>query len=207
MPFSLQAKLLRFLQEKVIERIGGRREIPVDVKVVCATHQNLQQMVQQSAFREDLFYRISEVTINIPPLRERGEDILLLARTFLLRFAKQMGANVNGFSDDACQALLAYSWPGNIRELQNKIKSAVIMAEGRQLTAIDLMLPINGDSETASMPLNLRVIREEAERVAIQRAIDYSDGNISQTASLLGISRPTLYSLMEKYGLERNAQH
>lgn len=145
------------------------------------------------------------MTINIPPLRERGEDVLLLARTFLMRFAKQMGANVNGFSDDASQALLSYTWPGNIRELQNKIKSAVIMADGRQLTAFDLMLPGSGEAEAGAMPLNLRVIREEAERVAVQRAIDYSDGNISQTASLLGISRPTLYSLLEKYGLERNS--
>lgn len=198
MPHSLQAKLLRFLQERVLERLGGRTEIPVNVKVICATHQNLQDMVQQKTFREDLFYRISEITINIPALRERDGDVVLLARAFLHRFNQEMNRDIKGFSDDALQSLMQHQWPGNIRELQNKIKSAVIMADGKYITDMDLGL-FNSNSE---LPVfNLREIRESAERRAITQALSMCNQNISKTAEILGITRPTLYSLVEKHHL------
>ncbi|REL31471.1 PEP-CTERM-box response regulator transcription factor [Thalassotalea euphylliae] len=200
MPFNLQAKLLRFLQEKVIERIGGRQEIPVDVRVVCATNQNLQEMVANKEFREDLFYRISEITINIPPLRDREEDVIILAQFFLQQYAAEYKRNIKGFADDAIQALKQHRWPGNIRELQNKVKSSVIMAAGNQVSAIDLGLLNSGD-DNYELSLNLRTVREEAETIAIQKAYALTDGNMSKASALLGITRPTLYSLIEKYGL------
>ncbi|MFD2165568.1 PEP-CTERM-box response regulator transcription factor [Thalassotalea euphylliae] len=203
MPFNLQAKLLRFLQEKVIERIGGRQEIPVDVRVVCATNQNLQEMVANKEFREDLYYRISEITLDIPPLRDREEDVLILAQFFLQQYAKEYKRNVKSFAEDAIQALKQHKWPGNIRELQNKVKSSVIMAMGSQVTALDLGLVVSQD-EGFELSLNLRTVREEAETVAIQKAYALADGNMSKTAQLLGITRPTLYSLIEKYGLNLN---
>ncbi|MGF1764084.1 PEP-CTERM-box response regulator transcription factor [Aliivibrio kagoshimensis] len=200
MPFSLQAKILRFLQEKVIERVGGRSEIQIDTKIVCATHQDLQKMVEQKAFREDLFYRISEVTINIPPLRDRGEDILLLARFFLQQSTKQLNRPDLSFSKDAINALSAHRWPGNIRELQNKIKSAVIMADGKHINEMDLGISSGGND--IDLALNLRQVREDAEKIAIRKALSYAEGNISNTANLLGVTRPTLYSLLEKYSIE-----
>ncbi|WP_448212681.1 PEP-CTERM-box response regulator transcription factor [Colwellia sp. MEBiC06753] len=203
MPFNLQAKLLRFLQEKVIERIGGRQEIPVDVRVVCATNQNLQDMVANKEFREDLFYRISEITLDIPPLREREEDVLILAQFFLQQYAKDYKRNIKNFADDALQALKQHRWPGNIRELQNKVKSSVIMAINNQVTALDLGL-INSTDESAELSLNLRTVREQAETNAIQKAYALTEGNMSKTAALLGITRPTLYSLIEKYNLQIN---
>jgi two-component system NtrC family response regulator len=203
MPFNLQAKLLRFLQEKVIERIGGRQVIPVNVRVVCATNQNLEQMVADKTFREDLFYRVSEITLNIPPLRDRDEDVIILARYFLQRYAAEYMRDVKGFSADALNAIKAYRWPGNIRELQNKVKSSVIMSTGKQVTAVDLGF---FDREDASfeLNLNLRQVREEAETLAIQKAYALTDGNMSKTAELLGVTRPTLYSLIEKYQLNIN---
>ncbi|NMP30546.1 PEP-CTERM-box response regulator transcription factor [Thalassotalea sp. M1531] len=200
MPFNLQAKLLRFLQEKVIERIGGRQEIPVNVRVVCATNQHLQEMVANKEFREDLYYRISEITIDIPPLREREEDVLILAQFFLQQYGKEYKSNVKGFSDDAVKALKQHKWPGNIRELQNKVKSSVIMAASQHVTAIDLGL-LNSNDEDYELSLNLRTVREQAETRAIQKAYALTEGNMSKAAALLGITRPTLYSLIEKYGL------
>lgn len=200
MPFNLQAKLLRFLQEKVIERIGGRQEIPVDVRVVCATNQHLQEMVANKEFREDLYYRISEITLDIPPLRDREEDVIILAQFFLQQYAKDYKSNAKSFADDAIQALKSHKWPGNIRELQNKVKSSVIMALGSQVTALDLGLMVQTD-DTYELSLNLRTVREQAETTAIQKAYALTDGNMSKTAALLGITRPTLYSLIEKYGL------
>lgn len=200
MPFNLQAKLLRFLQEKVIERIGGRQEIPVDVRVVCATNQHLQEMVANKEFREDLYYRISEITLDIPPLRDREEDVIILAQFFLQQYAKDYKSNAKSFADDAIQALKSHKWPGNIRELQNKVKSSVIMALGSQVTALDLGLMAQTD-DTYELSLNLRTVREQAETTAIQKAYALTDGNMSKTAALLGITRPTLYSLIEKYGL------
>jgi len=204
MPFNLQAKLLRFLQEKIIERIGGRQEIPVDVRVVCATNQNLEEMVANKEFREDLFYRVSEITLDIPPLRERDEDVLILAQFFLQQYAIDYKRNVKSFSSDAIQALKTHKWPGNIRELQNKVKSSVIMSTGVQVTSMDLGF-FNADDTEYELSLNLRVVREQAETIAIQKAYALTDGNMSKTSQLLGITRPTLYSLVEKYGIQINS--
>jgi len=203
MPYNLQAKLLRFLQEKCIERLGGRQEIPVDVRVICATNQNLEQMVREKQFREDLFYRISEITINIPPLRDREEDVLILAQYFLQQYAAEYKRNVKGFSEDGMSALKKHKWPGNIRELQNKVKSSVIMSAGTQVTAMDLGF-FDHEDQGYELSLNLRAVREQAETLAIQKAYALSTGNMSKTAELLGITRPTLYSLVEKYQLTIN---
>lgn len=203
MPYSLQAKLLRFLQEKCIERLGGRQEIAVDVRVVCATNQNLEQMVADKTFREDLFYRVSEITLNIPPLRDRDEDVIILAQYFLQHYAQEYKRNVKSFSADALSAIKGHRWPGNIRELQNKVKSSVIMTTGTQVTAIDLGFFDQQDT-SFELSLNLRVVREQAESIAIQKAYALADGNMSKTAELLGVTRPTLYSLIEKYELTIN---
>ena len=202
MPIALQAKMLRFLQERVIERVGGREEISVDVRVVCATNQNPTELIAQDQFREDLYYRVSEITIDIPPFREREEGRLILARNLLAKYAKQQSRAINGFSEDANQAIESYSWPGNVRELENKIKGAVIMADGKQVTASDLGIT-NTDQEEES--LNLREVRQRAESRAIRTALMKNFGNISRTAELLGITRPTLYDLLNKYGLSSEA--
>ncbi|RHW76448.1 PEP-CTERM-box response regulator transcription factor [Colwellia sp. RSH04] len=203
MPYNLQAKLLRFLQEKVIERLGGRKEIPVDVRVICATNQNLEDMVANKEFREDLFYRITEITLNIPPLREREEDVLILANFFLKQYATEYKRNIKSFANDAMQAIKNHRWPGNIRELQNKVKSSVIMSTGSQVTAFDLGFFEQEDAQY-ELSLNLRTVREQAETVAIQKAHALAEGNMSKTAELLGITRPTLYSLIEKYEIAVN---
>ncbi len=200
MPYNLQAKLLRFLQEKVIERLGGRKEIPVDVRVICATNQNLENMVAIKEFREDLFYRITEITLNIPPLRDREEDVLILANFFLQQYAAEYKRNIKSFSKEALQAIKHHQWPGNIRELQNKVKSSVIMCTGIQITAFDLGFFDDAYTEY-EFSLNLRTVREEAETIAIQKAYALTEGNMSKTAELLGITRPTLYSLIEKYNI------
>jgi putative PEP-CTERM system response regulator len=201
MPIGLQAKMLRFLQERVIERVGGRNEIPVDIRVICATHRDIQTMVGEETFREDLFYRIGEIPINIPPLREREQDIVLLARTFLNQYREEFNAKAKSFSDGAMRAMLAHRWPGNIRELQNKLKSAVIMAEGTVIQADDLGL-LEPSEDFESETLNLREVREQAESKAIRKAYQRADKNMSKTAELLGVTRPTLYSLIDKYHLE-----
>ncbi len=201
MPIGLQAKMLRFLQERVIERVGGRSEIPVDIRVICATHRDLQNMVAEETFREDLYYRIGEIPIFIPPLRDRDQDIILLARTFLNQYREEFNAKAKTFSDGAIAAMLAHKWPGNIREMQNKLKSAVIMAEGTVVQAEDLgLMPVSGSAEPET--LNLREVREMAESRAIRRAYQSADKNMSKTAELLGVTRPTLYSLIDKYHLE-----
>jgi len=198
MPLPLQAKMLRFLQERVIERVGGREEIAVDVRVVCATNQNPEDLIKKNLFREDLYYRVSEITINIPPLRDREEGRLILARTLLHKYNKQQGSSLNGFSDDAIQSIESYAWPGNVRELENKIKGAVIMADGKVITAADLGLTADeGEAES----LNLRVVRQHAESRAIRVALTKCFGNISKAAEMLGITRPTLYDLLSKYGM------
>ncbi len=198
LPFPLQAKLLRFLQERVIERIGGREEIPVDVRVICATHQDLSALIQQGKFREDLYYRISEIGINIPPLREREGDIVLLARIFLEKFSQQNKKDLRGFSEGALGALQKHTWMGNVRELENRIKRAVVMADGNLITTEDLELP---NAEHSTSPFNLRQVRDEAERSALQHALNLYSGNISQASEALGISRPTLYDLLNKHGI------
>ncbi|RLJ16330.1 PEP-CTERM-box response regulator transcription factor [bacterium endosymbiont of Escarpia laminata] len=199
MPLSLQAKLLRFLQERVIERVGGRAEIPVDVRVICATNRDLDEMIRSGTFREDLFYRVSEITIDIPPLRDRAGDAVLLAWAFLAKFSAQNSTKVRGFSKEALRSIEDYSWPGNVRELENKIKRAVIMAEGSQISAEELQLSVGSEE---SQPFNLREVRDRAEASAVSRALTYVEGNVSKAAELLGVSRPTLYDLVNKYGLK-----
>ena len=203
MPLALQAKMLRFLQERVIERVGGREEISVDVRVVCATNQNPVELIRQDLFREDLYYRVSEITIDIPPFRDREEGRLILARNILIRYAKQQGRSLIGFSDDANDAIESYSWPGNVRELENKIKGAVIMADGKQVTAADLGIDKVDSNEIES--LNLREVRQRAESKAIRTVLMKNFGNISRAAEQLGVTRPTLYDLLNKYGLSAEA--
>ncbi len=199
LPFDLQAKLLRFLQERVLERIGGREEIPIDVRIICATHQDIQGLIEEGRFREDLYYRISEVTIKIPSLKEREGDSLVLAKAFLERFIKEYGRQITGFDNQSIQAIESHSWPGNVREIESRVKRAVIMADNALITLEDLELD-NAEEET--MPLNLKQVRGEAERKAIMRALNHADSNVSDTAKVLGITRPTLYSLMEKYDIK-----
>jgi two-component system NtrC family response regulator len=199
MPMGLQAKLLRFLQERVIERIGGREEIPVDVRVVCATNQNLEEKISLGEFREDLFYRISEITIDIPALRDRIGDAVLLAWSFLSKYGDLTTARITGFTNEALRSIEEYNWPGNVRELENRIKRAVIMTEGQVVTLDALQLNVESNN---SMPLNLREVREKAEASAVLRAMNYVGGNVSRAAELLGVSRPTLYDLVNKYGLK-----
>jgi two-component system NtrC family response regulator len=199
LPQSLQAKLLRFLQERTIERVGGREPIDVDVRVVCATHQDLAEQIKEGIFREDLFYRISEVTVDIPPLRDRAGDAVVLARAFLEKYGRKQSKGPKGFTEEALAGVEAYHWPGNARELENRIKRAAIMADGSRISLEDLDLP---DSDREAEPLNLRQVREDAERRAIKRALVLSDDRVAQAAELLGVSRPTLYDLMDKYGLK-----
>ena len=203
MPLALQAKMLRFLQERIIERVGGREEISVDVRVVCATNQNPVGLIQDGTFREDLYYRVSEITIDIPPFRDREEGRLILARNILSKHATQQGRALIGFSDDANDAIESYSWPGNVRELENKIKGAVIMADGKQVTASDL--GIDGIEGMEVESLNLREVRQRAESKAIRTALMKNFGNISRAAEQLGVTRPTLYDLLNKYGLSAEA--
>lgn len=198
LPAALQAKLLRFLQERVIERIGGREEIPVDTRVICATHQDLRAQIADNRFREDLYYRISEVTVTIPPLRERPGDAVLIARALLGRFSSVHNRRVKDFSDAALQAIQAHPWPGNVRELENRVKRAVIMADGRYIEPGDLELEAGQGLRVQS----LKDARETAEAGAIREALAYSGGQIGKAAELLGVSRPTVYHLLKKYGIE-----
>jgi two-component system NtrC family response regulator len=195
MPLSLQAKLLRFLQDRFIERVGGRDRIPVDVRILCATNKDLPSQIETNAFRQDLYYRISEVTVRIPPLRERPGDAAVIAQMILERFATEHRRPIKGFAPDALKAIQAYPWPGNVRELENRISGAVIMTEGRYLSADDLGLP---RAEKNVEWLNLRMARQRAEREAIGQALAVAGGNLSRAAELLGITRPTLYDLLEK---------
>ncbi|MGE3690618.1 MAG: PEP-CTERM-box response regulator transcription factor [Novosphingobium sp.] len=199
-PLPLQVKLLRFLQERVIERIGSRSSIPVDTRIVCATHQDLEAMIAAGTFREDLFYRLAEIVVKIPGLAERPGDAVLLAKAFLARFAKEMNPKVKGFAADALAAIDAWHWPGNVRELENRVKRAVIMADGKLVSAMDLDLAEPGEDEATA--LNLKSAREHADRKVIRHALARSQGNISSTAKLLGISRPTLYDLLKQYDLQ-----
>ena len=201
LPMPLQAKLLRFLQERVIERIGGREEIPVDVRIVCATHQDVKGLIQAGRFREDLYYRLAEIVVDIPALRYRDGDAVLLAHAFVQRFAGDHGRGSMSLTDDAVQSIELHRWPGNIRELENAIKRAVIMADGNCISADDIGLDVNPDEELEA--LNLRVVREEAERRAVVRVIARVNGNVARAAEVLGISRPTLYDLMKRFGIKK----
>jgi two-component system NtrC family response regulator len=202
LPMPLQAKLLRFLQERVIERIGGHEEIPVDVRIVCATHQKLKDLCAAGRFREDLYYRLSEIVVNIPPLRERSGDAALLAHHFKNKFCAQESRSMLHFSREALAAIEAYSWPGNVREMENCIKRAVIMADGASIAAEDLGLP---DAEAFDEPINLRQVRDDAEYKAIIKALARVDGNIVKASELLGISRPTMYDLMARHAIKSAA--
>ena len=197
-PLPLQVKLLRFLQERVIERVGGRQAIPVDTRIVCATHQDIDAMVAENRFREDLYYRLAEIVVRIPSLAERPGDAGLLARHFLQKYAAQMNTGARSFAPDALAAIDAWGWPGNVRELENRVKRAAIMADGKHVTAGDLDL----DAQAEIEPINLKAARELADRKAIRHALARAEGNISGTARLLGISRPTLYDLMKAYDLQ-----
>ena len=198
-PLPLQVKLLRFLQERVIERIGGRKAIAIDTRIVCATHQNLDAMIAEGRFLEDLYYRLAEIIIAIPALADRHGDVTLLARHFVQRFAASLNPQVRGIAPDALAVLNDWKWPGNVRELENRMKRAVIMADGRFITAADLDL--GGAREEAEF-LNLKAAREIADRKAIRQALGRTENNISNAAKLLGISRPTLYDLLKQYGLQ-----
>src|SRR5579863_9548225 len=196
MPASLQAKMLRVLQERTVERIGGRTPIPLDLRIVCATNRNLEALIGTGHFREDLFYRISEVTVRVPPLRDRQGDSLLLAQFILQEMAERFGKPTRGLAPDAIRAIQAHRWPGNVRELENRIKGAVIMAEGAVVTANDLGLQDPGDDPEY---LNLRVARQRAEVQAVRQSLAVAKGNLSKAADLLGVTRPTLYDLLEKH--------
>jgi two-component system NtrC family response regulator len=198
MPAPLQAKLLRFLQDRVIERLGGRKPIPVNVRVVCATNQDLQALIAEGRFRQDLYYRISAVTVNVPPLRQRGSGVVVLAQAILQRIAAESATKLRGMSDDALSALQNYAWPGNVRELENKLRAAVIMAEGQLIHAQDLGF---NDPVTGPAQLNLAEVRLQAERQALIQALALAQNNVSRAAELLGVSRPTLYDLLERCGV------
>ena len=202
LPMPLQAKLLRFLQERTIERVGGRQVISVDVRVVCATHQDLQAGTKDGRFREDLYYRLAEIVVDIPPLRERQGDAVLLAHDFLKRFSRDQ-RNTLRFTDEAVRAIEAFAWPGNVRQLLNVVKRSAIMAEGNRVTLEDIGLP--GPAGDASDPtpddLNLRVVRETAERGAVVTALARANGNIVKASEILGVTRPTLYDLMNRLAI------
>lgn len=202
MPLALQAKLLRFLQSRVVERVGGRTEIPVDVRVVCATHRDLPKMIREQTFRQDLYYRIAEVTVAVPALRERAGGAVLLAHAMLQRHCQ--GRSKRGFSQDALAALERHPWPGNVRELENKVKAALIMADGDLITAADLGLaaPAAGDAPAL---LTIKDARARAERQAVRQALQICGGQISRAAEMLGVTRPTLYELLDRHGLRSEA--
>jgi two-component system NtrC family response regulator len=199
LPSALQAKILRFLQGRTIERVGGREEIPVDVRVVCATHQDLAQMIKEGRFREDLYYRLAEIVVNIPPLRDRKGDAVLLAHAFVREFAEELRRGSMTLLPEALAAIDAHPWPGNVRELRNYTKRAVIMADGSTLQAADFGLaPANPENEVRT----LREVREQAEKDAVIRMLSWVNGNMSRAAELLGVSRPTLYDLINRFGLK-----
>ena len=200
LPPAIQVKLLRFLQEQRLQRVGGRQEIQVDTRLVAATNADLKQLIDNGKFREDLYFRVAVVTIRLLPLRERGEDVVLLAREFLQRFANQNGGAKIAFAPDALRAISRYSWPGNVRELQNRVKRGVIMASGSRITAKDLELE-RDRGVASSAATTLRQAREHVEREMIEQALKRHSGKITSAAADLGISRPTLYELMEKLGI------
>ena len=199
LPMALQAKLLRFLQERVIERVGGRQEIPVDVRIVSATHQDLPDMIGKGLFREDLYYRLAELVILIPPLKDRVGDAVLLANAFVRRYSQELNRGTLSLSEDAVRAIEAHNWPGNVRELENCIKRAVIMAEARFVTADDLGLA--SAEETTDLDLDLKNAREEAEKRYVTLALSRANGNVQKAAEFLNVSRPTLYDLMHRFGM------
>lgn len=207
MPMALQSKLLRFLQERVVDRVGSLKPTPVDVRVVCATHRNVNELIQEGTFREDLYYRISEITLDLPAVRDRDGDALVIAQSLLKSLSKQLDRPGLSFCDDAISAIETYAWPGNVREMINKIKRSVIMADGKRITIDDLQLPLSTDNTDANeSQLNLRKVRENAERVAIVQALRTSNFNMAQASRLLGVTRPTLYNLTDKYRINTSVE-
>ncbi|MBK6469419.1 MAG: PEP-CTERM-box response regulator transcription factor [Betaproteobacteria bacterium] len=203
LPQSLQAKLLRFLQERTIERLGSRQEVPVDVRVIGATHQDLRTLISEGKFREDLYYRLAEIVVDIPPLRDRNGDAVLLAHAFLRRFAQEQRRGSLTLGEDAIRAIEAHAWPGNVRELLNVIKRAAIMADGARVTAEDIGLAAPAPHEGAmASDIDLRAVREQAERQAIVTALSRTNGNVLRASELLGVSRPTLYDLMRRLNVK-----
>jgi two-component system NtrC family response regulator len=204
LPAALQSKLLRFLQERKVERLGARQEIPIDVRVVCATHQDLQQQIRDGRFREDLYYRLAEIVVPIPPLRERQGDAVLLAHAFLRRFAQEQRRSL-AFTDEALTAIDRHPWPGNVRQLLNVIKRAAIMADSNRVGCDDLGLPAPAPADPAATDadtLDLRTVRERAERAAVIAALARTNDNIAKAAELLGVSRPTLYDLLNRLAIK-----
>ena len=204
LPPAIQVKLLRFLQEQRLQRVRGRQEIQIDTRLVTATNADLKEMIDAGKFREDLYFRLAVVTIRLLPLRDRGEDVVLLAREFLQRYAGQSGRTKLVFAPDAVRAMTRYSWPGNVRELQNRVKRAIIMTSGARVTAKDLELERGQDVASSSTP-TLRQARENVEREMIQQALKRNSGKITSAAAELGISRPTLYELMEKLRITKES--
>ncbi len=201
LPHSLQAKLLRFLQERVIERLGGRQEIPVDVRIVCATHQDLKSLIKEGRFREDLYYRLAEIVVTIPPLRLRTGDSALLAHAFVRRFCNEQNRAIMTLTEEAIRAIESHDWPGNVRELENCIKRAVIMADDSQITSNDIGLEC-AKNDVSNDFIDLRNARDQAERSAVVTALGRANGNLLRASEILGVSRPTLYDLMYRLGLK-----
>ena len=202
-PLPIQVKLLRFLQERRIERVGGRQEIQIDARVIAATNADLKKGMAAGSFREDLFYRLAVVQMVLPPLRDRETDIRLLAKSFLKRFGAPLNKNGLTFDQEALRAISSHQWPGNVRELENRVRRAVIMADGKRLTATDLEL---AQGETGAHVVTLNAAREALEKEMIQQALRKHSGKISPAAAELGVSRPTLYDLMEKLGISREKE-
>jgi two-component system NtrC family response regulator len=198
LPAPLQVKLLRFLQDHNIERVGGRKEIAVDARVICATNTDLRQLMEEDRFREDLFFRIAVVEVALPPLRERGDDVMVLAHSFLQRYAGESGKRFKGFTAEATRAITGHDWPGNVRELENRVRRAVVMAEGKRVAPADLDL-----GEGAGGQHRLRELRADLERDVVRQALARNHGNISRTATELGVSRPTLYDMLAKLKIPR----
>ena len=200
LPLNLQVKLLRFLQERIIERVGGREQIDVDTRVIAATNRDLKEAMKSGKFREDLYFRLGVIMIVLPPLREREEDVLLLAKAFLERYAEENKKRIKGFTDLAIDAIEQYVWPGNVRELENRIKRAVIMADGKKITPEDMEI---GSAANKRERIGLKEAREAVEKEYILKALARNNGNVTKAATELGLSRPTLYDLMEKFGIPK----
>ena len=203
LPLPVQVKLLRFLQEQRFTRVGGRQEIPADTRIVTATNADLKGGIAAGTFREDLYFRLAVIVIQLPPLRERAGDITLIAEAFLQRYGVQNGKSGASFTQDALRAINSYDWPGNVRELQNRVQRAVIMADGKRIRPDDLEL---SPDQTGVRPLTLKEARDNVERELVESALRRHNGNISSASTELGISRPTLYELMERLGIKRDRE-
>jgi two-component system NtrC family response regulator len=201
LPLLLQVKLLRFLQEHVVERVGGREQIDVDTRIIAATNRDLREAMTEGSFREDLYFRLGVIPIALPPLRERELDVVLLAKSFLDRYANENRKKVTGFNDQAIVSLTQYDWPGNVRELENRLKHAVIMANGTKITPADLKM---GEANLRFHKMSLKEAREALEKELVTKALARNNGNLTKAAAELGVSRPTMYDLMEKFGIHHS---